>query len=65
MVGVGEVGAVLPGWLWTAGLRVGVVGASFPTGVPTLAPCDGALLASSAVSLLMVWLRPAPTVGAA
>lgn len=61
----GAVGAVLPGWLSTASLSAGLLAASFPTGVPTLAPFAGALLASSAVSLLMVWLRPAPTVGAA
>lgn len=61
----GLLGAVLPGWLSGGSLQAGLLAASFPTSVPTLAPFVGALLASSAVSLLMVWLRPAPAVGAA
>jgi Na+/proline symporter len=60
----GLVGAVLPGWISGASLAAGLLAASFPTGVPTLAPFLGALLASSAVSLLVSWLRPAPMASA-
>lgn len=51
----GLLGAVLPGW-WTSGSLVGgLMAASFPGSIPTLAPFLGALLASSVVSgLLMV-----------
>ena len=49
----GLVGAVLPGW-WTSGsVAAGVLAASFPTNVPTLAPFVGALLASGLVSVGM------------
>lgn len=56
----GLAGAVAPGWLSGGSLQAGLMAASFPTGVPTLAPFLGALLASSAVSLLLAWLRPDP-----
>ncbi len=55
----GLLGAVLPGWVAGGSLSAGLLAASFPTGVPTLAPFAGALLASSAVSLLLAWARPA------
>ena len=61
----GLLGAVIPGWLSGGSLQAGLLAASFPTSVPTLAPFVGALLASSVVSLLMVWMRPARPVGAA
>ena len=54
----GLVGAVLPGWVSGASLAAGLAAASFPTGVPTLAPFLGALLASSAVSVLLAWFKP-------
>jgi hypothetical protein len=54
----GLVGAVLPGWVSGGSLLAGLAAASFPTGVPTLAPFLGALLASSTVSVLLAWLRP-------
>jgi SSS family solute:Na+ symporter len=39
-------------------LSAGLLAASFPTSVPTLAPFAGALLASTGVSLLLVWRKP-------
>jgi len=57
----GLVGAVLPDAIATGSLTQGVLAASFPTGVPALAPFAGALVASSAVSGLWVWLRPVRT----
>lgn len=50
----GLVGAVLPGWVSHASLAQGLLLASFPTGVPSLAPFLGALVASSLVSLLLL-----------
>lgn len=55
----GLVGAVLPGWISDGSLAAGVLAATFPTSVPTLAPFLGALLASSVLSMLSVWLAPA------
>lgn len=55
----GLVGAVLPGWIGGGSLTAGLLAASFPTGVPTLAPFLGALVASTLVSLALVWLKPA------
>jgi solute:Na+ symporter, SSS family len=55
----GIVGAVLPGWIATGSLAGGLLAASFPGSIPTLAPFAGALVASSVVSLLLVVLRPA------
>lgn len=54
----GLVGAVLPGWIGEGSLAAGVLAATFPSGVPTLAPFLGALLASSVLSLLLPWLKP-------
>jgi hypothetical protein len=52
------VGAVLPDALASGSLAQGLWAASFPSGVPTLTPFVGALLASSLVSGLWTWLRP-------
>jgi hypothetical protein len=46
------------GWFSGGSLSAGLLAASFPTSVPTLAPFAGALLASTGVSLLLVWLKP-------
>ena len=54
----GLVGAIVPGWFSGGSLATGVLAASFPTSVPTLAPFAGALLASTAVSLALAWIRP-------
>jgi Na+/proline symporter len=54
----GMVGAVLPDALASGSLAQGLWAASFPSGVPTLTPFVGALLASSLVSGLWTWLRP-------
>jgi hypothetical protein len=54
----GLVGAVLPGWVVNGSFGAGVVAASFPGGVPTLAPFAGALLASTVVSVAVAWWRP-------
>lgn len=50
----GLVGAVLPGWVTGGSFMAGLTAASFPGGIPTLAPFAGALIASTVVSLLMV-----------
>jgi len=55
----GLIGAVLPSALASGSLTQGLLAATFPTGVPTLAPFAGALLASSLVCGLWIWLRPA------
>jgi len=55
----GLVGAVLPGWAGSGSLATGIVTASFPDSVPTLGPFAGALLASTAVSLLVAAVMPA------
>jgi len=49
----GLAGAVLPGWIATGTLSGGILAASFPGSVPTLAPFAGALLASTVVSVAM------------
>ena len=54
----GLLGAVLPGWLATGSLHQGIVLASFPDTVPTLAPFAGALLASTLVSIIVAMLLP-------
>ena len=54
----GLLGAVVPGWFTGGSLAAGVLAASFPTSVPTLAPFAGALLASTVVSLVLAWMRP-------
>ncbi|WP_043529744.1 sodium:solute symporter family transporter [Litchfieldella xinjiangensis] len=55
----GLVGAIIPGWVAQGSLAAGVLTASFPGGVPTLGPFLAALVASTAVSLLVAWWRPA------
>ncbi|MFN3957693.1 MAG: hypothetical protein ACK4Q6_09290, partial [Tepidimonas ignava] len=55
----GVVGAVLPDALASGSLGQGIAAATFPANVPTLAPFVGALLASSAVALLLTWLDQA------
>ena len=62
MTGVvgGMVGAVLPGWIGKGSLVAGVLAATFPSGIPTLAPFLTALLASSVVSVSFAWLKPSP-----
>lgn len=55
----GVVGAVAPGWWSTGDLAQGLWLTSFPNSIPTLAPFLGALLASSAVCLLLA-LRARP-----
>jgi hypothetical protein len=54
----GVVGAVLPGWWAQGDFAQGLLMTSFPNSIPTLAPFVGALAASSAVSLLVVFARP-------
>jgi solute:Na+ symporter, SSS family len=54
----GLLGAVLPGWVSLGSLSAGVLAATFPGSIPTLAPFLGALVASTLVSLLVAWLRP-------
>jgi Na+/proline symporter len=54
----GLLGAVLPGWASGGHIGAGLLAASFPGSVPTLAPFVGALLASTAVSLVLAWWRP-------
>ncbi len=54
----GLLGAVLPGWVSGGDIGAGLLAASFPGSVPTLAPFVGALLASTAVSLVLAWWRP-------
>ncbi|WP_311065026.1 sodium:solute symporter [Halomonas sp. DWK9] len=51
----GFVGAVLPGWVSQGSLMAGITAASFPGSIPTLGPFVGALLLSSAVSVLMAF----------
>lgn len=58
----GMFGAILPGWVSGGSLTAGVLAASFPDSIPTLAPFLGALLASTLVSLLIAWWRPAPQI---
>ncbi len=53
----GLAGAVLPGWVGGGSLAAGVLAATFPSGVPTLAPFLGALIASSVVGLSFAWLN--------
>lgn len=47
----GLVGAIIPGWVTGGSLTAGLLAASFPGGIPTLAPFVGALVASSVVSV--------------
>jgi len=54
----GLLGAVLPGWISSGDALQGVMIASFPGGVPSLAPFVGALVASALVSVAVVLLLP-------
>lgn len=47
----GLAGAIIPGWVSGGSLTAGILAASFPGGIPTLAPFVGALVASSVVSV--------------
>ncbi len=61
----GLIGAIAPGW-WTGGsVQAGLLAASFPDSIPTLAPFATALLASSAASLALAWMTPATRARAA
>lgn len=55
----GLAGAIIPGWVTGGSLTAGLLAASFPGGIPTLAPFLGALAASTVVSVVMtlVWGR--------
>ncbi|WP_111497192.1 sodium:solute symporter family transporter [Marinobacter bohaiensis] len=57
----GLIGAILPGWIDTGSAMRGLHAASFPGGVPTLAPFLGALLASAGISVAVSLLRPRTT----
>lgn len=57
----GLIGAVLPDWIATGSVIEGLHAASFPGGVPTLAPFLGALIASAVVSISLGLLRPNTT----
>lgn len=59
----GLVGAVLPGWLDTGSVAQGLLAASFPTNVPTLAPFVGALLVSSLVCVGTAFFSQRPSAG--
>ncbi|MEH6500340.1 MAG: hypothetical protein V7751_13210 [Pseudoalteromonas distincta] len=54
----GLAGAVLPGWWTTGSLMQGIMAASFPGSIPTLAPFAGALIASTLVALVLVAIKP-------
>ncbi|WP_404375434.1 sodium:solute symporter [Vreelandella aquamarina] len=51
----GLCGAVLPGWVSQGSLSAGIMAATFPGSVPTLGPFVGALLLSTAVSLVLAF----------
>ncbi|MEO9589442.1 MAG: sodium:solute symporter, partial [Marinobacter sp.] len=55
----GLAGAVVPGWVTGGSLTTGLLAASFPGGIPTLAPFLGALAASAVVSvaITLAWGR--------
>lgn len=57
----GILGAVAPGWWATGSLSAGVMAASFPDSIPTLAPFAGALLASTLACLVIATLCPRRT----
>lgn len=56
--GAGLLGAVLPGWVASGSFQAGLEAASFPGGIPTLAPFAAALAASAFTSLIVVLLSP-------
>ncbi|MGM0767292.1 MAG: sodium:solute symporter [Pseudomonadota bacterium] len=49
----GLAGAILPGWISGGSLAAGLHAASFPGAIPTLAPFLGALVCSTAASILL------------
>lgn len=49
----GLAGAIIPGWVTGGSLTAGLLAASFPGGIPTLAPFLGALAASTAISVAL------------
>ncbi len=53
----GLAGAIVPGWVTGGSLMAGLQAASFPGGIPTLAPFLGALAASTVVSLAIALAR--------
>ncbi len=53
----GLAGAIIPGWVTGGSLMAGLQAASFPGGIPTLAPFLGALVASTLVSLAIALAR--------
>ncbi|GHE21740.1 sodium:solute symporter [Halomonas urumqiensis] len=55
----GMLGAILPGWVASGSIAAGALAASFPDSIPTLPPFLAALAASTLVSLLIAWQRPA------
>ncbi|TNF00471.1 MAG: sodium:solute symporter [Gammaproteobacteria bacterium] len=56
----GLVGAILPDWVITGSLVEAIQIASFPGGVPTLAPFVGALVLSATVTTALTLLRASP-----
>lgn len=54
----GLLGAVLPGWAETGSVWQGVLRASFPDNVPTLAPFVAALSASTLACVIVAWVSP-------
>ena len=54
----GILGAILPGWWVTGSISGGVMAASFPGSIPTLAPFACALAASTLVCLLVAAVKP-------
>jgi len=52
----GLLGAVVPGWVTGGSLSAGVLAASFPGAIPTLAPFLGALICSTAASVLLAFV---------
>jgi Na+/proline symporter len=55
----GMLGAILPGWVGQGSLSAGLMAASFPNSIPTLAPFLGALVASTLVSVVMAQMNRA------
>ncbi|MDF0752015.1 sodium:solute symporter [Marinobacter sp. 71-i] len=53
----GLAGAIIPGWVTGGSLTAGLLAASFPGGIPTLAPFLGALAASAVVSVAITLTR--------
>ncbi|WP_372987884.1 sodium:solute symporter family transporter [Marinobacter sp.] len=53
----GVAGAILPGWIMSGSFSEALQIASFPGGVPTLAPFAGAIVASGGVALLLTTVQ--------